>query len=252
VHGLVAMEREQAGAGATASLPRSSPVGRPATFIPAASMHRYADDRRPNWIAIAAIAAGHLLLLIALVRMDVIAIGRKPAPPMTIDLISIAPPPQPPVQPVDPKPEIAPVMPVQPQIVAPPPIVQAPAAPPPVAVAAAPPPPQAVIVATAPKSVAAPAAPVSVDLSTKMVFAPPPRYPVESRRKHEEGTVTLRLLLGVDGTVNDIAVGQSSGFDRLDKAALDAVRRWRWSPTLQSGEAVQVRGMVEIPFVLQR
>jgi protein TonB len=52
--------------------------------------------------------------------------------------------------------------------------------------------------------------------------------------------------------VNDIAVGQSSGFDRLDKAALDAVRRWRWSPTLQGGEAVQVRGMVEIPFVLQR
>ena len=37
---------------------------------------------------------------------------------------------------------------------------------------------------------------------------------------------------------------------RLDKAALDAVRRWRWSPMLRDGQAVAVRGLVEIPFTL--
>jgi periplasmic protein TonB len=48
-----------------------------------------------------------------------------------------------------------------------------------------------------------------------------------------------------------VSVARSSGFDRLDKAALDAVRRWRWSPTLRDGAPVSVRGTVDIPFVLQ-
>ncbi|WP_156679389.1 energy transducer TonB [Sphingomonas profundi] len=209
----------------------------------------YGARERPNWAAIAAIVAGHAALLFALVRLDVIEIGREAAPPLVVvDLQTNPPPPPPPAAAV--VPEVAPVTPPQTPLVAPPPIVETPAPPPPVAVVAEAPPPQAAIVAPpAPKAVTA--APVAIDLSTRMVSAKPPRYPVECRRNKEQGTVVLRLLLGIDGSVADIAVARSSGFDRLDKAALEAVRRWRWSPTVQGGQAVQVRGMVEIPFVLQ-
>jgi protein TonB len=48
-----------------------------------------------------------------------------------------------------------------------------------------------------------------------------------------------------------VSVSRSSGFARLDKAALDAVRRWRWSPLVRGGVPVMVRGIVDIPFVLQ-
>lgn len=84
-----------------------------------------------------------------------------------------------------------------------------------------------------------------------MISATPPRYPHESRRKREQGTVVLMVLLAVDGTVADVSISQSSGSARLDDAALKAVRRWRWSPTRRNGDPVMVRGLVEIPFILQ-
>ncbi|MFP5433347.1 MAG: energy transducer TonB, partial [Alphaproteobacteria bacterium] len=89
------------------------------------------------------------------------------------------------------------------------------------------------------------------DIGTQMVSGKPPRYPIESRRKREQGTVVLQLILGVDGTVETIMVSQSSGFSRLDNAARDAVKHWRWKPTLRDGQPMRVRGLVEIPFVLR-
>ncbi len=89
------------------------------------------------------------------------------------------------------------------------------------------------------------------DLSSRMLSANPPRYPLESRRLREEGTVVLDVLLSVEGRVAQISVSQSSGFFRLDKAAVHAVRHWRWSPLVRDGAPVMVRGLVTIPFVLQ-
>ncbi len=89
------------------------------------------------------------------------------------------------------------------------------------------------------------------ELSAKMIAARPPRYPMDSRRAHEEGTVVLSVLLSTDGRVTDINVTRSSGFARLDRAALDAVRDWRWSPLMRDGAPVMVRGVVTIPFILQ-
>jgi len=98
----------------------------------------------------------------------------------------------------------------------------------------------------------APPAPTSVvDLSAKMLSAKPPSYPLESRRLREQGTVVLAVLLATNGRVEEISVAHSSGFERLDRAALGAVRSWRWSPLMRGGEAVMVRGMVTIPFVLR-
>ena len=99
----------------------------------------------------------------------------------------------------------------------------------------------------------APAGPPALQtLPATMLEAVPPRYPLESRQRREQGTVVLDVLLSPGGTVEKIAVHSSSGSPRLDKAALDAVRRWRWSPSLRNGVAVAVRGLVEIPFVLTR
>lgn len=224
-----------------------APAERPAPEPSPLPVTRYGDRRRPNLGAIGTVLALHAVLLVGLVKADVIPLPKK-RPPLVVDLI--AEPPAPPPPPAAPEPVVQQVQPPQPTIVSPPPLVTTPSPPPQVAVAAEAPPPPAVVVAAAPKA-AAVSAPVSVDLSTKLVSGKPPRYPIESRRHKEQGTVVLRLTLGLDGGVEAISVAQSSGFDRLDQAALDAVRRWRWSPTLQGGQPVQVRGMVPIPFVLQ-
>ncbi|GLV24457.1 hypothetical protein TomTYG45_08980 [Sphingobium sp. TomTYG45] len=84
-----------------------------------------------------------------------------------------------------------------------------------------------------------------------MVAGKPPRYPIESRRKREQGTVILSLTLGVDGAVESLTIAQSSGFSRLDVAAREAVRSWRWKPMIRDGQPVRVKGVVEIPFVLR-
>ena len=106
-----------------------------------------------------------------------------------------------------------------------------------------------------PPAPAAPPAPPSLvqggDLGAQMVAGKPPRYPIESRRKKEQGTVVLSLIVGLDGAVESINVAQSSGSARLDNAARDAVKGWRWKPILRSGQPVRVKGVVEIPFILR-
>jgi protein TonB len=124
----------------------------------------------------------------------------------------------------------------------------------------APPPPQpapvaAVKVAPTPAATAAEGPPSATpleggDLSSQVISAKPPAYPIESRRHREQGTVKLLVLVGPDGRVADIQVAGSSGSARLDSAALRAVRGWRWTPQTRNGAPISVRGYVTIPFVL--
>lgn len=230
---------------------RADPTPPVAAFIPVAvpseSSAGFAARSGPNWIAIAFIIAAHIVLLLALIKFDVIDIAKPKSKPLVVDLVMLPadpPPVSPPMQ------EVAPPAPAAPAFVAPKAVVPIPAPPPIVAVTLIAPLPKTVIVA--PAATAAPAGPVSVDdLSSRMVSAPSPKYPVESRRRKEQGTVFLSVLVGTDGGVAEIGVSRSSGSSRLDKAALEAVRRWRWSPTMRAGAAVMVRGIVDIPFVLQ-
>jgi protein TonB len=144
------------------------------------------------------------------------------------------------------------------QTVAPKPLIELPSQGPTQVMVDAPPPPAPPFVTSeGVKPTAAPApapAPATTmeggDLSSKVLYAKPPTYPVDARRAHEQGTVKLLLLVGSDGTVKDIQVAGSSGSQRLDRAALAAVKRWRWSPTMSNGVATAVRGYVTIPFVL--
>jgi len=59
---------------------------------------------------------------------------------------------------------------------------------------------------------------------------PAPGYPSVSRRMGEQGQVLLDVLILADGSVGEIKVKKTSGFKRLDNAALDAVKRWRYQP----------------------
>lgn len=211
---------------------------------PVASVRSEYGATRPSWPLILFILAAHAALLAALVMLDVIPMQKKKPTTTVVTLIELQqePPPQP-------KEETRPAEQVKPQLATPVQIIQTPTittAPAPVVVSLAPPP------APTPAAPAAPPGPVSVsDLGAKMISMTPPTYPVECRRRKEQGTVFLTVLLATDGTVANVNIARSSGSERLDKAALHAVRKWRWSPTIRNGTPVMVQGTVDIPFILK-
>jgi len=80
---------------------------------------------------------------------------------------------------------------------------------------------------------------------------PPPAYPATARRREQQGTVTVSVLVGADGSVERAEVADSSGFDALDDAALETVRsRWRFVPARHGGLAVESWVLVPIRFAL--
>lgn len=80
---------------------------------------------------------------------------------------------------------------------------------------------------------------------------PKPPYPNLSRRLGEQGTVMLRVLVSVAGESARIELKSSSGFPRLDRAALNAVRSWRFSPATRGDRAVEAWVLVPIRFSLK-
>ncbi len=79
----------------------------------------------------------------------------------------------------------------------------------------------------------------------------PPAYPVASAREGEEGVVRLMVTVGLDGAAKHIEVAETSGYERLDHAALEAVSRWHFTPGQQDGIAVESVYPVNIRFSLQ-
>src|SRR5690606_2777611 len=75
---------------------------------------------------------------------------------------------------------------------------------------------------------------------------PAPRYPRDAYRRGEQGTVLLRVHVDARGEPGDIDLIDSSGSRSLDRAAIDAVRRWRFAPAMQ-GET-PVEGAVQVPI----
>lgn len=221
-----------------------------AAYVPSGG--RYGEGRKSNLSGAALAVAVHLAIVPVLLGLGYQAVAKQEDRFVAVNLTP--PPPPPPASAPDkpqqqkletritppPLPLIVPVsQPMQVAVADPMPVSQ------PVAVSAPPAPP------TPPAPPALPSTVSSDSLGTRMVSGAPPRYPVESRRKKEQGTVELLLVLGIDGAVEAISVVRSSGFARLDDAALSAVRRWRWQPTSRNGAPVKVKGVVEIPFVLK-
>lgn len=80
---------------------------------------------------------------------------------------------------------------------------------------------------------------------------PAPVYPPLARRMGEEGRVVLRVQVTAQGTADSVELMTSSGSDRLDQAALKAVRNWRFVPARRGGEAVASAVLVPITFKLE-
>lgn len=165
-----------------------------------------------------------------------------PAPP--------APTPQPPAPKVQPKPQ--PHAAVQPQL-----------HPSPVVTNAAPSEAAPVVPAAAPAPAVAPAAAgnqrPATTTSTAVVLPssdadylnnPPPAYPRMSRRLGEQGTVVLRVLINTEGRADKAEIRTSSGYSRLDEAALETVKRWRYVPGKRAGVPEAMWFNVPIRFVL--
>lgn len=80
---------------------------------------------------------------------------------------------------------------------------------------------------------------------------PPPVYPTLARRLGEQGRVMLRVLVRADGTPAEVEINHSSGFTRLDRAALDAVRKWRFIPARRGDTPVTAPVLVPVSFTLE-
>ena len=80
---------------------------------------------------------------------------------------------------------------------------------------------------------------------------PKATYPAMSKRLGEQGKVIVRVLIGADGIAQQAELRQSSGFDRLDQAALQTVLKWRYVPGKRAGIAQAMWFNVPINFVLE-
>lgn len=79
---------------------------------------------------------------------------------------------------------------------------------------------------------------------------PKPDYPALSVRRGEQGQVVLNVLIGVDGKAQKAEIAKTSGFKRLDAAALATVQRWRYVPGKRGGVPEEMWFKVPLAFVL--
>lgn len=78
---------------------------------------------------------------------------------------------------------------------------------------------------------------------------PWPRYPAAARRRGIEGEVLVRVAVGLDGRAERVEILHSSGSALLDKAAVEALERWRFEPARAAGQPVAAT--VEIPVTFR-
>ena len=79
---------------------------------------------------------------------------------------------------------------------------------------------------------------------------PKPDYPRLSKRLGEEGTVLLRVLVTANGLAAEVEVRDSSGFERLDKQAMKAVRDWKFVPAKRGNAPTEAWVNVPVAFNL--
>jgi TonB family protein len=105
--------------------------------------------------------------------------------------------------------------------------------------------------------IAAPAEPVQVKgggaievegcIAGKVVRRVKPEYPVRARREGWQGTVVVQVVLSSNGTIKSLNVLKSSGYDILDRAAVEAIRGWQFSSNVPEG----CEGKITMRFVLE-
>lgn len=82
--------------------------------------------------------------------------------------------------------------------------------------------------------------------------SPQPEYPRDAQRRGQGGRVLLRVDVAADGTTTNVDFVKRSGTPELDRAAMNAVRKWRFAPARLNGKPVASSVNVPIDFVLPK
>ncbi|MDC7709232.1 energy transducer TonB [Vogesella indigofera] len=211
-----------------------------------------------RYTMLAAITAGHVGLLLS---MSHAAQPAQPPQPLPMEMVTIPTPPVPDVRPLPPAP--AKTATAKPRKATAPRPLPAPVKPSPKAIttdtrAEA-------VTSTAPAVAEAPAAsrsetappapPAPVIPPTHIgghLGNPRPVYPPLSIELGEAGAVGLRVAVSADGRAQEVSIARSSGFPRLDRAALQAVRNWRFRPATRGNEAIPYTYVFNVDFDLTK
>ena len=81
------------------------------------------------------------------------------------------------------------------------------------------------------------------------IYKPEPGYTKEARAAKLQGSVTLWMVVGVDGAVSDVKVTQGLGMG-LAESAVETVKTWKFKPAIKAGKPVPCKVMVEVAFKL--
>lgn len=201
-------------------------------------------------------ASMHVAVVAAVWNYQPVAANHGSSAPIMVSLITapeiaapVVAPPEPPKPKVKPTPKLKPKpKPVKTVISTPAP------APTPFEVAPPPEPQPEVqqVAVAAPAKEEAPPPPISPpSFNADYLQNPAPAYPPLSRRLREQGKVMLRVFVGLQGLPEKVELDRSSGSERLDRSALEAVKQWKFVPARQGSMPVAAWVRVPISFSLE-
>lgn len=84
----------------------------------------------------------------------------------------------------------------------------------------------------------------------KPVYSPEPDFNEEARHARYQGVVMMRIVIDTSGNVTDIRIERALG-KGLDENAVDAVKKWKFSPATRDGQPVSVSMLTEVSFNLR-
>lgn len=237
----------------------ASPAAFPLPALPRAGASSDALSPNQRRAMVAAIVAAHAAGVYGLMQLGAVREAVREAAPMFVDLI--APPAPAPVPPVPLPPPPVPV-PVPKKAPPPAPVIAAAPSPAPAAFVVAAPPPEppveavpapAVAVAAVPAPPASPP-PAKIIPASAVEYLEPPAlvYPRLSLRQRESGRVVVRVYIDAAGLPRSVQIATSSGFARLDDAAVAAVQKARFKPYTENGQPTAGWAAIPLDFDLEK
>jgi protein TonB len=192
----------------------------------------------------------HAAVLAALLAYEPARSALVSAAPIVVHWIGSPPPARPKLEPPGEPPKPRPLRRI-PRPFEPPPLVAAPAEAPAEIRVSTPPSPLPPAPLQAAAAVAAPVTVTPPVFNADYLDNPAPAYPALSRRGGEQGRVILRVLVSAAGTAAEVQLRTSSGYARLDNAAREAVKRWKFIPAKRGSEPVAAWVLIPISFRLE-
>lgn len=92
---------------------------------------------------------------------------------------------------------------------------------------------------------------IPVEVPARPLAMPAPEYPPISRIMGQEGTVWVKMLINLDGSVMKVSVMKSSTFPLLDSAAVESGSKWMFSPAIQNQKPVRIWVATKMNFELK-